>query len=393
MAVPPAANPNRPQSLRLSIGSSPDVGRLTPVTPSPHSSFARREPWGYESPSGECYERICSVIGLYDFFSSDPDRLSFQKHDVLEIVRQDESGWWGAVRGDGSEIGWIPARYVRTLSDGAAHRVYDIRDRTRIPEYRPDPESVRSAPPLSRGAVEIPSPISDNEPSERTQLRPPPSSKSDSSIVITEALHEPTISKIDGLRDSPPSSGSRETGDTPTLSPPIPQKPKPPPLLRIDKSLPASPDITTTPSPFAEPKIGTHGRNSSDSAISFQVRTSRWPLIFDVSSSLQRLCSNVRAQTSDRVSILVSQIDVPPSPLPHAFLPNARPRPGKVLQLTGDDSAQAFHNARQAQANLPWYLKHRHSEEEIKLDFDGAVKAGTLPALVEHLVVDPLRKS
>jgi len=63
------------------------------------------------------------------------------------------------------------------------------------------------------------------------------------------------------------------------------------------------------------------------------------------------------------------------------------------LQLTGDDSAQAFHNARQAQANLPWYLKHRHSEEEIKLDFDGAVKAGTLPALVEHLVVDPLRKS
>jgi son of sevenless-like protein len=63
------------------------------------------------------------------------------------------------------------------------------------------------------------------------------------------------------------------------------------------------------------------------------------------------------------------------------------------LQLTGDDSAQAFHNARQAQANLPWYLKHRHSEEEIKLDFDGAVKAGTLPALVEHLVVDPLRES
>jgi son of sevenless-like protein len=62
------------------------------------------------------------------------------------------------------------------------------------------------------------------------------------------------------------------------------------------------------------------------------------------------------------------------------------------LQLTGDDSAQAFHNARQAQAKLPWYLKNRHCEEEIKLDFDGTVKAGTLPALVEHLVVDPLRE-
>jgi son of sevenless len=110
-------------------------------------------------------------------------------------------------------------------------------------------------------------------------------------------------------------------------------------------------------------------------------------------SSLQRLPTHVRAQTFDRVSTLVSSIDVPPSPLPHTFPPHARPRPGKVLQLTGDDSAQAFHNARQAQANLPWYLKHRHGGEEIKLDFDGTVKAGTLPALVEHLVVDPLRES
>jgi son of sevenless-like protein len=63
------------------------------------------------------------------------------------------------------------------------------------------------------------------------------------------------------------------------------------------------------------------------------------------------------------------------------------------LQLTGDDSAQAFHNAKQAQANLPWFLRHRHGEEEIKLEFDGTVKAGTLPALVEHLVVNPLRAS
>jgi len=62
------------------------------------------------------------------------------------------------------------------------------------------------------------------------------------------------------------------------------------------------------------------------------------------------------------------------------------------LQLTGDDSAQAFHNAKQARANLPWFLKHRYAEEEIKLDFDGTVKAGTLPALVEHLVVDSLRE-
>jgi len=105
--------------------------------------------------------------------------------------------------------------------------------------------------------------------------------------------------------------------------------------------------------------------------------------------------SNVvrRVQTSAQLSTLAGPVDVPPSPLTYPFPPRARPRPGKVLQLTGDDSAQAFHNAKQAQANLPWYLKQRHGEEEIKLEFDGTVKAGTVPALVEHLVADPLREN
>jgi son of sevenless-like protein len=100
----------------------------------------------------------------------------------------------------------------------------------------------------------------------------------------------------------------------------------------------------------------------------------------------------VRAQTSDRLPILFSPIGLPPSPFSHPLPPHAHSRPGKVLRLTGDDNAQAFHSAKQAQANLPWYLKHRHGEDEIKVDYDGKVQAGTLPALVEHLVVDPLRE-
>ena len=94
--------------------------------------------------------RICSVIGLYDFFSSDSNRLSFWKHDILDIVRQDELGWWGTVRSDGSEIGWIPAKFVRTLKDDVAYSAHDIREKTRVPEFATKAESVRSAPPLSR---------------------------------------------------------------------------------------------------------------------------------------------------------------------------------------------------------------------------------------------------
>ena len=65
----------------------------------------------------------------------------------------------------------------------------------------------------------------------------------------------------------------------------------------------------------------------------------------------------------------------------------------KVLKLTGDDDAQAFHNARVAQANMPWYLKPSYTPDDIKMDYDGRVRAGSLPALVERLTAESLSKS
>lgn len=379
--APPSNNSNSPHSLRLRTDPSPDLRSITPIAPSPLSS-TRSEPWGYESPSGEFYGRICSVIGLYDFFSSDTDRLSFRKHEILEIVRQDESGWWGAVRNDGSEIGWIPAKFVRPLSDDAVYRVHDIRESSRMPEFA-ETESVRSAPPLSRRIVESLSSgtaVSDDESSDITQVNHRTSGWSDLSIVTKPPSDLTTPEEPKHPRNSPPPNfeiHEHDIEEHPTLTA-TSQGLQP---LRLDKSLPASPDGTTAPnSARVEPKISAHRRNSSDSAISLPDSPSG-------SSTI------ARAQTSDQLSSLVSFLDLPLSPLPCPFPPNARPRPGKVLQLTGDDSAQAFHNAKQAQANLPWFLRHRHSEEEIKLEFDGTVKAGTLPALVEHLVVNPLREN
>jgi hypothetical protein len=65
-------------------------------------------------------------------------------------------------------------------------------------------------------------------------------------------------------------------------------------------------------------------------------------------------------------------------------------RSDKIKQLTGDDDAQAFHNARLAQASLPWFLRPSYTNDEIKMEYDGSVRAGTLSALVERLTVDPL---
>lgn len=68
----------------------------------------------------------------------------------------------------------------------------------------------------------------------------------------------------------------------------------------------------------------------------------------------------------------------------------ARRASNKVKQLTGDDAAQEFHNAKLAQANLPWYLRPGYSDTSIKMEFDGNVRAATVDALVERLTVDPL---
>ncbi|KIJ54182.1 hypothetical protein M422DRAFT_241434 [Sphaerobolus stellatus SS14] len=63
----------------------------------------------------------------------------------------------------------------------------------------------------------------------------------------------------------------------------------------------------------------------------------------------------------------------------------------KVRRLTGDDQAQAFANAKKMQALLPWYLKPVHDGDEIRIEPDGSVRAGTLEALVERLTVELLR--
>ena len=398
-----SAGPSRPpQSYNpwMPTGSEPEYSQSTsgrqvrdvqeqcaaPVRPSPLPPFARNEPWGFETPSGDYYERICTAIGLYDYSSSDPDHLSFRKHDILEIIRQDESGWWGAVRSDGSEIGWIPAKFVRALSDEAAHRVYEIRERTQIPKFLADPENARTAPPLSMPIVETPSSSGTAVPDEPSDTSPP-QGWSDLSVVIERPRTSTAIEIPDHLHDSPPNTVLHEIEDPPappvslTIVPPVSKWPKP--FLKLDKSLPASPDGTNPlGSAGAEHKIGAHRRNSCDGAVGLPDNLLSLPAP-----------STMRAHIFGQLPHLVRALDVPASPFSKLFTPNARPRPGKALQLTGDDSAQAFYDAKQTQENFPWYLRRRHSEEEIKLEFDGTVEAGTLPALVEHLVVDALREN
>ena len=76
--------------------------------------------------------RICFVLSLYDFSTSDPDHLPFQEGEILEIVKKEESGWWAALRDN--RIGWVPSAFVRQLSDREARMLRDVKDEMRVHE-------------------------------------------------------------------------------------------------------------------------------------------------------------------------------------------------------------------------------------------------------------------
>lgn len=82
--------------------------------------------------------KVCFVLCMYDYSSGDPDHLSFQKGEILEIVKQEDSGWWAALRED--KLGWVPSAFLQPIADTTAAHLRDIREDARVVEYN-NPES------------------------------------------------------------------------------------------------------------------------------------------------------------------------------------------------------------------------------------------------------------
>lgn len=61
---------------------------------------------------------VCGVIALYSFNSGNPEELTFQKGDLLDIVDQpaDDPDWWEARKANGT-TGLIPRNYVEIVHD------------------------------------------------------------------------------------------------------------------------------------------------------------------------------------------------------------------------------------------------------------------------------------
>lgn len=91
---------------------------------------------------------ICTVLCLYDFDAKDSNHLSFRKNEILDVVKQEESGWWAAVRTGGLDVGWIPNTFVKPLSYDMAERLRNVREGLRVFEY--EAEQLYNAAPISR---------------------------------------------------------------------------------------------------------------------------------------------------------------------------------------------------------------------------------------------------
>lgn len=123
------------------------------------------------SPTTSLDPYICSVICMYDFHSDDPDHLPFRKNEILDVVKQEETGWWAAMRKNKDEIGWIPRAFVQPVTDTMAAKLWKTAEEYRVLEYEAEqlyeaaPTYMQHYDPVSAlpSPIDIPVPVR-NEP-------------------------------------------------------------------------------------------------------------------------------------------------------------------------------------------------------------------------------------
>lgn len=385
---------------------------------------------------------------MFDYEADRAGTIAFKKNDLLTIVHKEDSGWWAALVDD--QIGWVPKYYLRVLSPEMATTMRRIPHAMRIIEL--DAEYITESSPSTQSQPTIPSPSEGdleyaevpftaapdayqdqltppyNSSDALTPLNPPeyceddyntysagnptstsPQSDSPSYSQLTENIEEP---RTPAPAFTPLQHVLPHTNGTQVLPLGSRQSIKP---LQLNKPTPPTPAGKEHTIRIQQPVPPTYRGRSLDNTMAGHVNghTFASPGIHRSTSISATTLGNCALASGPSPSTSYRSPSPAITRLQTAFdhnlrldVPHSRsespigdepvyspPRNGrKVAQITGDDDAQAFHNAKIAQANLPWYLKPRHDNGEIKLEYDGTVIAGTVPALIERLTVDPLSK-
>ncbi|KAF8504290.1 ras GEF [Hysterangium stoloniferum] len=337
------------------------------------------------------------VVALHDFTSDDPTHVSFQRNDIFEIVAVEPSGWWAAQIGD--NVGWLPMGFVGIVQPGLLDRLLSAPHHVRAQLYEEGrssyDEQLGSDPDIFDGPhPEFDPPALFEDQYDEVQvlttpsdLRSPPIFPTDVTPFVTSRFEIPPHNSL----PVPPRALPNPWPSRPHPYATVPQTPRTPRTPVPPRGPAPAPTIDTDVPPVPQPS--TLGSNSTSPAPAR--RRAQAPV--DGSPSTIRTASNPSMNESPVVPVTAGPNELDYAPRESTLYPRIRPGGGaartgdKIRRITGEDEAQAFHNAKLAQAALPWYLKPEHIGDEIKLDHDGRVNAGTLEALVERLTVEPLR--
>lgn len=187
-------------------------------------------------------------------------------------------------------------------------------------------------------------------------------------------------------------------------------------LLQHSPSVPIPrlrPDKPVSPRPFSvhdlEPKAPPHNyhhtehtRSQSESSTTPPRHLRRRPLLLDDTSSLSRLSTLIESQNTAEVDVFAhsplesvdafSRLAVK-SPFLQSQPASARtPRP-TLLRRDGSNSGRvspATGRSVSPRLDPSWFVRPSYDDDDMKLDYDGTVKAATLPALIERLTLDYL---
>ena len=442
-------------SLRLSINAAPYRVQAQPFnapdSASPHSSgFSAGSS---KTSAGSQGYRICYALCLHDYLSDDPTHLPFDRNEVLEIIAQEDTGWWAAMRPGEDNVGWIsrsvqlytlvlpPARFLsfgqvlssshsqtQSQKGSSAYPLLQGHMNTRsssLPVQLPQGLWRRMTSPLL-----FHSHLSPRETAGYQQL----GRRYDIVINIREIAYGckpdfqsplsplPAVVKLYRESENDPDCegqvidySSSAVSSTPWLPsdsspkvPPSPTTPLPVPTARTIFGSANSP-IPISPRPFSAPtKDGPTGDAHHHRSRSETLATTpgprhlrRRPMLLDDRSHLSRLSTLIESNDVTEIENFSRSPKVTESfdafhrvalqspalrtgRVKTPIRENMPPLPSATFPLASGQSCK------KNRAASTWFLRPTYGDDDISLDYDGTVKSGTLPALVERLTLDYL---
>ncbi|KAH9949353.1 ras GEF [Amylocystis lapponica] len=371
---------------------------------SPTSALSSAQASGVTTVSDTPFDAdVFHVICLYDFDAEDFDQLSFRKNEILDVIKQEETGWWAAMRPGNKQVGWIPSAFVEPISEGQQSRLHAATEASRVYE---DNTGRLYVPTINHPQIVSPDtqfrgfdwmPMLDGEQAHVGGF-PSLDGKGGSPSVFSPLV--PPHEGIDGFaQDLEIFSPIGEAVSSYPQPPPSPLTQMPQPPRKTLLSPATSPQTPQRPfsSPVGASEPNTPGLSRSRSeptGIPTNRHVRRRPLLIDDRSSLNRLSTLFESNNVEELEVLISSPVVADSF--NAFTrTNGSPakRGNAPEEMNGTISAHSPRSGRSPQRNTE-SAKMRHMprsagvEDEIQMLPDGGIGAGTLQALLEQLIAD-----